>query len=221
MRRILDIVVSLVSLVLLAIPFLLIAVAIKLSSRGPVFFLQRRVGRGGKLFWLYKFRSMRVDNSGPQITPHGDPRITRIGRFLRQSKCDELPQMWNVLRGDMSLIGPRPEVERFVQHYTPEQRGVLDIKPGLAGIAQLVYQHEAELLEGHPEPEQAYIRYFMPAKVAADLEYEKRRTWWSDLVLMVDIALAIFGYNRRRDRSFKLPPAQRSGSGSPAVVSEV
>jgi lipopolysaccharide/colanic/teichoic acid biosynthesis glycosyltransferase len=164
---------------------------------------------------------MRVANAGPQITTDGDPRITAIGRLLRKTKLDELPQLWNVVRGDMTLIGPRPEVERFVLHYTPEQRAVLNIKPGLAGIAQLAYKHESELLEGHPNPEAAYIRYFLPAKVAADLEYERTRTFWSDLVLTADIALSILGYNRRLDRNFEFPAVERRAPAASRVMSGV
>jgi lipopolysaccharide/colanic/teichoic acid biosynthesis glycosyltransferase len=208
MKRLFDITVALIGLSLLAIPFGCIALAIKLSSSGPVFFRQKRVGRRGQPFWLYKFRSMRVENSGPQITAEGDPRITWIGALLRRTKLDELPQLWNVLRGDMSVIGPRPEVERFVRYYTASQRQVLESRPGLAGVAQLAYQHEADLLRGRLDPEEAYIRYFLPAKVAVDLEYERTRTFWTDLKLMAEIVLAIAGFNRRLDHNFRLPAVE-------------
>ena len=135
-KRVFDVVVAAASLTVLAVPCALIAWAIKLSSPGRVIYRQRRIGRGGQPFCLYKFRTMRCTERGPQVTVEGDPRITPIGRWLRRWKLDELPQLWNVLRGDMSVVGPRPEVERFVRYYTPEQRRVLDQTPGLAGMAQ-------------------------------------------------------------------------------------
>jgi lipopolysaccharide/colanic/teichoic acid biosynthesis glycosyltransferase len=158
---------------------------------------------------------MRLQNAGPQVTAEGDPRITWIGSLLRRTKVDELPQMWNVLRGDMSIIGPRPEVERFVARYTPQQRQILDVKPGLAGVSQLAYQHEADLLRGHPDAEEAYVRYLMPGKIDADLEYERTRTFWTDLGLMVEIALSIVGYNRRLRRDVYIPSAE-GGTRRPA-----
>ena len=139
MKRSFDILVSLCGLSLLALPFALIALATKLSSRGPVFYRHLRIGRGGKPFWFYKFRTMYVNEGGSLLTVGGDPRITPVGRVLRRWKLDELPQLWNVLTGEMSVIGPRPEVERYVAHYTPEQRRLLEQTPGLAGLSQLVY----------------------------------------------------------------------------------
>ncbi len=205
MKRAFDIVVSLISLVILAVPLLLIALAIKISSRGPVLFRQQRIGRGGHPFWLYKFRTMRPGQGGAQVTAAGDRRITPLGRFLRRWKLDELPQFFNVLRGDMSVIGPRPEVERFVVRYTPQQRRLLEQTPGLAGLSALVYQHEADLLYGHADPEEAYVQYVMPRKIAVDLDYESGRTFWSDLRLLAALGLALVGWNPRLDRNFRLP----------------
>jgi lipopolysaccharide/colanic/teichoic acid biosynthesis glycosyltransferase len=212
-RRVFDIFLSSVSLTFLALPLAIIALAIKLSSAGPVIYRQRRVGRGGKLFWLYKFRTMRCTEGGPQVTAEGDPRITRIGRFLRATKLDELPQLVNILRGEMSVIGPRPEVERFVRHYTPEQRHILVATPGLAGLSAMVFPHEAELLAGHPDPDSAYLRYLMPRKLALDLEYERKRTFWSDLRLVGEIALSILGKRPRQDRTFRIPPPGEEPAG--------
>ena len=144
-KRLFDILFSLVGLSLLALPFAVIVPAIKLSSRGPVFYRQQRIGRGGKPFWLYKFRTMYVAEGGSLVTISGDPRITPVGRILRRWKLDELPQLWNVLVGEMSVIGPRPEVERYVSHYTPEQRRLLDQTPGLAGLSQLHPSAEATI----------------------------------------------------------------------------
>jgi lipopolysaccharide/colanic/teichoic acid biosynthesis glycosyltransferase len=208
-KRLFDIAIASTGLIVWAVPFAVIALAVKLSSPGPVRFCQQRVGRGGRLFWLYKFRTMRCNAGGTEVTVAGDRRITPVGKILRRLKLDELPQLWNVLVGDMSVIGPRPEVERFVRHYTPEQRAVLEQTPGLAGLAQLVYPHEAEMLGGHPNPEELYVREIMPRKLAVDLEYEKTRTFWSDLRLAFEIALfIIFG---RKSASTKASRSRRGG----------
>jgi lipopolysaccharide/colanic/teichoic acid biosynthesis glycosyltransferase len=126
---------------------------------------------------------------------------------LRRYKIDELPQLWNVLKGEMSVVGPRAEVEQFVLHYTPEQLRLLDGPPGLAGFSQLVYPHEGELLEGCSSPEDVYVRYVMPRKLAVDLQYETRRTFWSDLKLIAQLILLILGRTDHIDRSFQLPPS--------------
>jgi lipopolysaccharide/colanic/teichoic acid biosynthesis glycosyltransferase len=206
LRRSFDIAVSAGGLVLLALPFTLIALAIKLSSTGPVFYRQQRIGRGQQPFCLYKFRTMYVSGDGPLITVEGDPRITWVGRALRRWKLDELPQLWNVLRGDMSIIGPRPEVERLVRYYTPEQKRILEQTPGLAGLSQLVYPHEADVLQGYPNPEEVYRQHLMPKKLAVDLEYERSRTFRSDLLLVAEIMLlSLLGKSYRIDRTFYIP----------------
>jgi lipopolysaccharide/colanic/teichoic acid biosynthesis glycosyltransferase len=204
MKRLFDILVSLVGLSLLAIPFAVIGPAIKLSSGGAVFFRQQRIGRRGKLFWLYKFRTMYVGAGGSLLTVKGDARITPVGRVLRRLKLDELPQLWNVLIGEMSVIGPRPEVERYVAHYTPEQRRLLEQTPGLASLSQLVYPHEADMLRNCPNPEEIYVQELMPKKIAVDLEYEARRTFWSDLQLLAEMVLLILGRSYRVDTDFVL-----------------
>jgi lipopolysaccharide/colanic/teichoic acid biosynthesis glycosyltransferase len=206
LKRSFDIMVSAGGLVLLACPFAVIALAIKLFSTGPVFYRQQRIGRGGEPFWLYKFRTMRASGDGPLITVEGDPRITPMGRVLRRCKLDELPQLWNVLRGDMSIIGPRPEVEQLVRYYTPEQRRILEQTPGVAGLSQLVYPHEADILQGYPNPEEVYRQHLMPKKLTVDLEYERNRTLRSDLVLLAEIILLSFlGKSSRIDRNFYIP----------------
>ena len=209
MKRSFDILFSLVGLSLLAIPFAVIGPAIKLSSRGPVFFRQQRIGRGGKPFWLYKFRTMYVAEGGSLLTVKGDPRITPVGRLLRRLKLDELPQLWNVLTGEMSVIGPRPEVERYVAHYTPEQRRLLEQTPGLASLSQLVYPHEADMLRNCPNPEEIYVQELMPKKIAVDLQYETRRTFWSDLQLLLEMVLLILGRSYRVDRDFCVVPSEK------------
>jgi lipopolysaccharide/colanic/teichoic acid biosynthesis glycosyltransferase len=203
LKRAFDIVVSALGLALLGLPFAGIAIAIKLSSKGPVFYRQQRIGRGERPICLYKFRTMHISVNGPPITVAGDPRITRVGRALRRWKLDELPQLWNVLRGDMSIIGPRPEVAQLVRYYSLEQRCLLEQTPGLAGLAQLVYPYEAEVLQGYPNPEEAYRKYLMPKKLTVDLEYERTRTFWSDLLLLAEIILLSFlGKSYRIDRDF-------------------
>jgi lipopolysaccharide/colanic/teichoic acid biosynthesis glycosyltransferase len=210
LKRSFDILVSTVGLVFLAFPFAVIALAIKLSSSGPVFYRQQRVGRGEQPFCLYKFRTMHVRASGPLITVEGDPRITKVGRVLRRWKLDELPQLLNVFRGDMSIIGPRPEVEQLVRYYTPEQRRLLEQTPGLAGLSQLVYPYEADVLQGYPNPEEVYRQHLMPKKLAIDLEYARNRTFWSDLLLLVEIILLSFlGKSSRIDRNFYIPLEKR------------
>jgi lipopolysaccharide/colanic/teichoic acid biosynthesis glycosyltransferase len=206
LKRSFDLVVSAVGLLLLAFPFAVIALAIKLCSTGPVFYRQQRIGRGGRPFCLYKFRTMHVRGDGPLITVEGDPRITRVGRALRRWKLDELPQLWNVLRGDMSIVGPRPEVEQLVRYYTLEQRRLLEQTPGLAGLSQLVYPYEADVLQEYSNPEEVYRQYLMPKKLSVDLEYERHRTFWSDLLLLAEIILlSLLGKSYRIDRNFYIP----------------
>lgn len=214
-KRLFDIVVSVIGLGLLAIPFLLIAIAIKITTPGPVFFSQRRVGRNGRTFWLYKFRTMRESSAGPQVTAQRDDRVTPIGKILRRSKIDESPQLYNILLGQMSVVGPRPEVEEYVQHYDDEQRQILNQTPGLAGMAQLVFPDEAKMLAECSTPEEmeaAYIEQLIPRKVAVDLEYERKRTFFSDMRLIVEILLCIFGISFRVDRDFRVAPPKQSSS---------
>jgi lipopolysaccharide/colanic/teichoic acid biosynthesis glycosyltransferase len=206
-RRLFDLVVSGVALVLLSVPCLAIAAIVALSSRGPIFFRQQRIGRGGRPFWFYKFRTMHVDSEGSQVTAIGDARVYPVGRWLRRWKLDELPQLWNIFRGDMSVVGPRPEVPRFVRDYSADERRILDYKPGLASLSQLVYPHEAELLDAASNPEAVYVKQLMPRKVAVDLQYEAQRTMWSDLRLLAEVALLVTGKSFRIDRSVSVDAA--------------
>jgi lipopolysaccharide/colanic/teichoic acid biosynthesis glycosyltransferase len=191
--RMLDVVVSLAGMIALSPLFVCVAMWIKLDSHGPVFYLAQRVGKGGRLFHLFKFRSMvaGADRQGPGITVAGDPRVTRVGRFLRRTKIDELPQLVNVLRGEMSLVGPRPEDPRYVALYTPEQRLLLRVRPGITGAASLAYRDEEQILSGS-DWEVRYRQQVMPAKLALDLEYLSRRTVASDLVLIWRTVSALF-----------------------------
>ena len=191
--RLIDLAASLVGLILLG-PFLaLVALLIKADSPGPVFYRARRVGKDGRPFRLYKFRTMVVDADvrGPGITTAGDSRITRVGRLLRRSKIDELPQLINVLEGEMSLVGPRPEDPRYVALYTPEQRRVLAVRPGITSPASLRYRHEERLLDG-PDWRQVYVEQVMPHKLQIELDYLAHRTAWSDLGILLRTLLALF-----------------------------
>jgi lipopolysaccharide/colanic/teichoic acid biosynthesis glycosyltransferase len=214
MKRSFDILFALAGLSLLALAFAVIGLAIKLTSRGPVFFRQQRIGRGGNPFRLYKFRTMYVGEGGSLVTVQGDPRITPVGRLLRRWKLDELPQLWNILIGEMSVIGPRPEVERYVSHYTAEQRRLLEQTPGLASLSQLVYPHEADMLRNYANPEAIYVQELMPRKIAVDLKYETSRNFWSDLQLLVEMVLLILGRSYRVDRDFCVIPSEKTTSGS-------
>jgi lipopolysaccharide/colanic/teichoic acid biosynthesis glycosyltransferase len=193
MKRLLDLVASLLALLLLAPLLLLIALAVALGSPGGAFFRQERVGRDGRPFKLLKFRSMRPGSEAQgQLTVGGrDPRITGIGYLLRKTKLDELPQLWNVLVGDMSLVGPRPEVPRYMALYTAEQRAVLSVRPGITGLASLAYIDENEVLSRSADPERAYIEEVMPAKLALDLRYVRERSLWLDLRIMARTALRL------------------------------
>jgi lipopolysaccharide/colanic/teichoic acid biosynthesis glycosyltransferase len=173
MKRIFDIGFSLVMLLLLAPLFLLLAFWISIDSRGGVFFGQQRVGRNEVPFTLWKFRTMRphAEKSGQLTVGSTDSRITRAGYFLRKFKVDELPQLWNVVRGDMSVVGPRPEVPRYVAHYTESQRRVLSIRPGITDYASLHYFHESDLLAKSGNPEETYLKEVLPAKLQLNLAY--------------------------------------------------
>jgi len=192
-RRLLDILVAGSGLIVLSPLFVFVAVAIKVNSPGPVFYRAQRVGKDGDLFRLFKFRSMKAgaDRKGPGITVSGDNRITSVGRILRRTKIDELPQLLNVLWGEMSLVGPRPEDPRYVAQYTPEQRQVLRVRPGITSAASLVYRHEEQMLAGK-DWETTYRTEVLPAKLAIDLDYLAHRTLFSDMRLVFNTVLAMF-----------------------------
>ncbi|WP_395140961.1 sugar transferase [Schlegelella aquatica] len=195
-KRAFDLVVASLALLLLAPLFALIALAIKLDSPGPVFFRQERVGRHGVPFRIHKFRTMVVDapTRGPQITVGRDPRITRVGAFLRDTKLDELAQLIDVLQGTMSLVGPRPEVPQYVARYTPEQRAkILSVRPGITDPASLEYRRESELLARAADPESAYVEQIMPAKLRQAERYVDEATLWTDLrVLARTLRILLF-----------------------------
>jgi len=191
LKRGFDILASGTGLIILSPLLVGIALAVRADTPGPVLYRARRVGRYGKEFTLYKFRSMvaDADRHGPGITAAGDSRVTEVGRFLRRTKLDELPQLINVLRGDMSLVGPRPEDPRYVALYTPEQRRILEQRPGITSMASLTYRNEERMLSGE-DWEHVYIEQVMPAKLAIDLEYARRATLWRDIMLILRTVLA-------------------------------
>ena len=187
MKRLFDIFASGVGLVVLSPLFLIVAVWIKLDSTGPVFYRQVRVGKGNQDFKIFKFRTMRIGSDrGSLITVGGrDPRITTSGYFLRKTKIDELPQLINVLIGDMSLVGPRPEVRHYVDYWTPEQMRVLDVRPGITDPASIKFRNENELMGQAENPEEYYIHVIMQEKIKLYLEYVANASFLYDLKLIL------------------------------------
>jgi lipopolysaccharide/colanic/teichoic acid biosynthesis glycosyltransferase len=175
------------ALLFLSPVLLFVALAIKLESEGPVLFKQTRVGKKRRPFTMYKFRKFPIhyDGHGPGVTLVDDYRLTRIGRLLERLKFDELPQFLNVLKGDMSLVGPRPETPNFVAHYSESDYRVLDVKPGIFGVNQLLFRREAELYPEGVDPEEFYVSELMPKKLANDIDYIQRSTFATDLVLLI------------------------------------
>ncbi len=193
-KRLFDLLLSSIGLLLLAPVLLLIALLIKLDSAGPVMFRQERVGRFGQPFRIHKFRTMRHEPAGQglQITVGADRRITRVGGFLRASKLDELPQLLDVWLGDMSLVGPRPEVPRYVAHYPAELRDkVLSVRPGITDIASIEYRDESAVLARAADPERAYIDEVLPHKLALAARYVERSSLWLDVWLIWRTVVAI------------------------------
>ena len=196
-RRFLDIVVALLALVVLAPALAVVALAICIEGGPPIFFSQTRLGQGGRHFQLHKFRKFRPQQEmpGPAVTVRGDPRMTRVGRLLERTKLDELPQLWNVLKGDMALVGPRPESLAFRDCFSGEYQGVLDHKPGLFGPCQVVFRNEGCLYESGRDPEEFYRDVLFPLKARVDLMYFGRRSLSSDLSLLVCGVLAVCGWS--------------------------
>jgi lipopolysaccharide/colanic/teichoic acid biosynthesis glycosyltransferase len=186
-KRLFDIAVASVGLVATAPLFAAVALAVKVSDGGAVFFRQERVGRAASRFRIWKFRTMVVDaeRHGGQLTVRGDRRLTSLGRILRAVKLDELPQLLNVLAGEMSFVGPRPEVPRYVELYDAEQRRVLELIPGITDPASIRYYDESEMLAGSSDPERLYVDEVMPRKIALNLDYARNATVVSDLGIII------------------------------------
>ena len=193
-KRLFDIVASGCGLIVLSPLFLILAIWIKLDSKGPVFYRQVRVGRNNRDFRIFKFRSMKegADN-GSLVTIGGqDPRITRSGHFIRKFKLDELPQLINVFVGDMSLVGPRPEVRHYVNYWTPEQMQVLDVRPGITDPASIRFRNENDLLDKAENPEEYYINVIMQEKIRLYLEYVGNHSLWYDIKLIFQTIKVVF-----------------------------
>ena len=185
-KRIFDIIIALI-ITVIALPFMLIiAVWIKLDSKGPVFFRQRRVTTYGRIFRIFKFRTMVTDaeKRGTQVTVKGDSRVTRAGRFLRKCRLDELPQLFNVLCGDMSFVGTRPEVERYVDRYTDEMNATLLMPAGITSLASIKFKDEEKLLDGANDPDEVYVNTVLPQKMIYNLEYIRKFNFFYDIKLM-------------------------------------
>lgn len=193
MKRLFDILASFLGLIIISPLFMVLAIWIKLDSKGPVFYKQERVGRGNKDFKLYKFRSMRVgaDKDGLLTIGGRDSRLTRSGYYIRKYKLDEFPQLINVLIGDMSFVGPRPEVRKYVDMYTLEQMHVLDVRPGITDAASIKYRNENELLEKAENPDEYYIKVIMQDKLRINLEYVKDHSFLNDIKLIFSTFWAI------------------------------
>lgn len=186
MKRLFDVIASGLGLIVLSPLFLVLAIWIKMDSQGPVFYRQVRVGYKNKDFRIFKFRSMRVgSDKGSLVTIGGhDPRVTKSGYFIRKFKFDELPQLINVFLGDMSLVGPRPEVRHYVDYWTPEQMHVLDVRPGITDPASIKFRNENELMEKAEDPEKYYIEVIMQEKIRLYLEYVEKHSFLYDIGLI-------------------------------------
>jgi lipopolysaccharide/colanic/teichoic acid biosynthesis glycosyltransferase len=194
LKRIMDIVLSLVMLCFLIIPIIIIAIAVKLTSKGSVFYRQERVTTYGKRFKILKFRTMvqNADKLGSLVTTDGDSRVTKVGRFLRKYRLDELPQVFNVLSGNMSIVGTRPEVQRYVDQYRPEYYATLLIPAGITSLASIMYKDEEKLLNGEEDVDSIYIEKILPEKMKYNLSYTKNFGFRSDIKLMFKTVKEVF-----------------------------
>ena len=202
LKRFFDILTSLIAFILLSPLFLIISVIIKLTSPGPVFYKGKRVGKDGEIFLMHKFRSMvaNAEKIGSDLTKYGDNRITGIGKFLRRTKIDEMPNLIDVIKGDMSIVGPRPESPSYAQYYNERQKKVLDVRPGITGLAQLQNRREELKLKDQPDPDAYYIQELMPKKVEIDLYYIENRNFLLDLKIILKTFLPI----GKKDASSKI-----------------
>ena len=196
MKRVFDVIVSAAGLLMTSPIIAAAAVAVKLETRGPAFYSGPRAGMGGRPFRIHKLRTMRSNVAGPAVTAGDDPRITAVGRFLRRTKLDELPQLLNVLKGDMSLVGPRPEDPKYVALYSPEQRKVLSVRPGITGPTVLRFIDEEDLLRGG-DAETGYVTKVMPQKLAVDLQYVHAASFTGDLEILGRTFVALVARNFR------------------------
>ena len=212
-KRSFDLAFTFVGLLLTWPLFLLIAVLVKAEDGGPVFFRQERVGRGGRRFLMWKFRTMipGAERIGLQLTTTGDARITRIGAWLRRQKLDELPQLFNVVAGQMTMVGPRPEVPKYVAMYTAKQRNVLELDPGITDRASIAFADESVLLAKVSDPERYYVERIVPEKIRLNLDYADRATPWRDLGIVLETIAHVV------PRSSRLSQADGAGSDLPST----
>src|SRR6266852_382233 len=201
-KRALDVGVAATGLGVLVLPMAAVAIAIKLDGPGPVFYRGERVGLYGKPFRIFKFRSMRANRGGPDTTSVRDDRITRVGHFIRRYKIDELPQLINVLLGEMSLVGPRPEVQKFVDMYTEEEKAILTVRPGITDWSSIKFHNEGEIVanSGYANADEAYRELIRPEKLRLQLKYVKERSLRADFKILCDTFALIGGRNRTRQR---------------------
>jgi lipopolysaccharide/colanic/teichoic acid biosynthesis glycosyltransferase len=198
MKRVFDVLLSTIALILLAPLLLFLAVLIRLDSAGPALFRQERVGRSGRVFHILKFRTMVQDApfKGGPITIGHDPRITTVGTWLRNTKIDELPQLFNILKGDMSFVGPRPEVQKYVDLFRQDFEQILRVRPGLTDLASLRYRDEAALLGSFEDPEEAYREHILPDKIRLAKEYVRRSSMLFDVALMLRTLLKVAHFHK-------------------------
>lgn len=192
-KRWFDIAASLIGLILLSPVFIVISLLIKLVDGGPIFYKQERIGRDFRPFLLIKFRTMTVDadKMGPLVTAGDDRRVTKIGKFLRKTKLDELPQLLNVLKGDMSIVGPRPEVEKYVKEYEDDYKHILRVKPGITDYATVEYRNEEEILKAFVNPEEGYIREILPKKIKLYRKYIAEMGFKTDLKIIINTIIKV------------------------------
>ena len=197
-KRIFDLIFSMIALLILLPAFILISILIKMNDRGPVFYRGVRVGRYGKLFRIYKFRTMIVnaEKVGGPSTPDGDPRITRVGKLLRKYKLDELPQIINVIKGEMSLVGPRPEVPKYVEMFTEEEKRILQVRPGITDWASLWNPDEGAILKNSKDPEKKYVEEIRPKKLKLQLYYVNNRSFFIDIKIIFLTILSVITKKR-------------------------
>jgi len=200
-KRVFDIVVSFLMLILLLPVFLILAIAIKIDSRGPVFFRQERVTRYGRIFRIYKFRTMvnNADKMGSQVTVGGDARITKVGKFIRKCRLDEVAQLLNVFGGSMSFVGTRPEVPKFVERYTPEMMATLLMPAGVTSIASIRYKDEDRLLENAEDADETYVNEVLPGKMEYNLQAIRKFGFWRDIGTMFQTVFAVLGKKNKED----------------------
>ena len=211
-KRLFDVAWAGLGLIVLSPVLLLIAVRIKRAGDGPVFFRQQRIGQGGRPFWIWKFHTMVVgaEGQGPGITRSNDARITPPGRWLRRTKLDELPQLWNVLRGEMSLVGPRPEIPPYVARYTTAQRAVLRLQPGITDLATLEFRDEEERLAAAGDVESYYLEHCLPRKIELNQQYAQQSSLWRDTRIILQ---TLFPRSRAKRSSAEAgDPARRRRS---------